>query len=277
MRPFRVMQMNFNNGARGRESMSEEGHLPNVEVRERTVIVTLDRPLRANRLESDDVMALYSLWSGLASDRSVNAIVLTARGKHFSSGFDLNEVVDEVDPTTSVAAFPKMIDALENLPQVTICALNGGVYGGATDLALACDFRFGVPSCEMFIPAARLGVQYFSGGLRRYVSRVGLNNAKRLLLLAEKFDADEMLSIGYLDRVVPSEQLMALALATAQQVDALAPLAVTGMKLALNAFAAGNVDEGAARAQEAAVFQSMDFKEGVAAWRQKRKPVFKGC
>nr|WP_050399828.1 enoyl-CoA hydratase/isomerase family protein [Bradyrhizobium embrapense] len=257
--------------------MSEEGHLPNVEVRERTVIVTLDRPLRANRLESDDVMALYSLWSGLASDRSVNAIVLTARGKHFSSGFDLNEVVDEVDPTTSVAAFPKMIDALENLPQVTICALNGGVYGGATDLALACDFRFGVPSCEMFIPAARLGVQYFSGGLRRYVSRVGLNNAKRLLLLAEKFDADEMLSIGYLDRVVPSEQLMALALATAQQVDALAPLAVTGMKLALNAFAAGNVDEGAARAQEAAVFQSMDFKEGVAAWRQKRKPVFKGC
>src|ERR1700758_4442165 len=95
-----------------------------------------------------------------------------------------------------------MVDRLEDLGVPTICRLNGGVYGGSTDLALACDFRIGVDTSEMFMPAARLGLHYYTSGIKRYVSRLGADNAKRLFLTAEKISAAEMLRIGYLTALV---------------------------------------------------------------------------
>src|ERR687893_246892 len=82
-----------------------------------------------------------------------------------------------------------MVDRLEAVRVPTIARLQGGVYGGATDLALACDFRIGHEGIEMVMPAGRLGVHYYASGLRRYVSRLGLNTAKRLFLTAERLDA----------------------------------------------------------------------------------------
>ena len=79
------------------------------------------------------------------------------------------------------SAFEAIVNRLEDLALPTICRLNGGVYGGSTDLALACDFRIGVDSGEMFMPAARLGLHYYKSGIMRYVSRLGVDNAKRLL------------------------------------------------------------------------------------------------
>src|SRR6185437_6620540 len=122
----------------------------------------------------------------------------------------------------------------------------GGVYGGSTDMALACDFRIGVDTCEMFMPAARLGLHYYKSGITRYVSRLGVDNAKKLFLTAEKIDAREMLRIGYLTAMLPAESFD-------QEVDRLAtvlagnaPLAMRGMKRAINEFARGELDEAAA-------------------------------
>ena len=100
-----------------------------------------------------------------------------------------------------------MVDRFERLRIPTICRLQGGVYGGPTDFALTADFRIGVAGMEMFMPAGRLGVHYYPGGLRRYVSRLGLNNAKRLFLTAEKLGAEELLRIGYLTQLVAAEAL----------------------------------------------------------------------
>ena len=138
-------------------------------------------------------------------------LVLTGTGKSFSSGFNIGRLgegaaEEEADAEADAdedAAFDRVTDRLERFVLPTICALNGGVYGGSTDLALACDFRIGVEGMAMFMPAARLGLHYYAGGLRRYVSRLGLNAAKRLFLQAQRVDTAELLRIGYLDEAVP--------------------------------------------------------------------------
>ena len=147
-----------------------------------------------------------------------------------------------------------MVNRLEALRVPTICRLQGGVYGGSTDLALACDFRIGHAGVEMFMPAGRLGVHYYEAGMRRYVSRLGLNAAKRLFLTAERIDAAEMLRIGYLTDLVPDEAGLDPAVdALAGRIAGLAPLAVQGMKRALNEIAHGALDVPALEARQVSV------------------------
>ena len=128
----------------------------------------------------------------------------------------------------------------------TICRLNGGVYGGSTDLALACDFRIGVDTAEMFMPAARLGLHYYKSGIERYVTRLGVDNAKKLFLTAQKISAPEMLRIGYLTAMVPMEMLDEEVDKLANILAGNAPVAMRGMKRAINEFARGKLDEDAA-------------------------------
>lgn len=261
--------------------MPEDSSAPLLTKEGATAIVTLRRPAHAHRLQQEDVIQLRSYWDLLRRDTAIRAVVLTSTGKYFSAGYDINSMPDisRSDPDGEVVEneFASMVDALEQLPQVTICALNGGVYGGATDLALACDFRYGVQACRMFIPAARLGLQYYLSGLRRCASRLGLDNAKRLFLLAEELDAEQMLAIGYLHRIIHPNELLPQALQTARQVESLAPLAISGMKAALNAIAKDCVDERAIRLAEVRTLHSIDIREGLTAWRDKRSPLFAGA
>ena len=91
---------------------------------------------------------------------------------------------------------------MESFPAPTICALNGGVYGGGVDLAMACDFRIGVQGMKMFVPPARLGIHYDPAGIARVVQRLGAQMARRVFLLAENFDDQALLDCGFLDYLV---------------------------------------------------------------------------
>ena len=164
-----------------------------------------------NRLQPDDLEALLHLFDRIEGDAALRVLVLTGTGRAFSAGYDLNSVaeraVSTVEQQSAGSAFEVVVNRLEDLGVPTICRLNGGVYGGATDLALACDFRIGTDGCEMFMPAARLGLHYYPSGIARYASRLGVDNAKKLFLTAEKIDAAEMLRIGYLTALVPADAL----------------------------------------------------------------------
>jgi len=169
-----------------------------------------------------------------------------------------------------------MVNALEDARPVTIALLQGGVYGGATDLALACDFRLGSTATEMFMPAARLGLHFYRRGLERYVSRLGVDQAKRLFLTAEKIDAREMQAIGFLTHLTSPDALHESAAQLAATLAAMAPLALLGMKKNLNRIARGTLDADDLRRDIERTAASRDLLEGRAAWAEKRPPRFSG-
>lgn len=242
-------------------------------------LVRLNRPAQHNRLEPADLAALVQIFDRVDAEPSVRALVITGTGKSFSSGFHIGALAERKEKTSSEDpdAFAKMVDRLETLRVPTIAALNGGVYGGSTDVALACDFRIGVPNVRMFMPAARLGIVYYPSGLRRYVTRLGLGAAKKMFLTADPIEADELLRVGYLDEVVPADQLMTRVEAMASSITANAPLAVWATKRALNQIAAGRLDMDELQAARKLCAGSADHQEGLKAWSEKRKPAFKGA
>ena len=251
---------------------------PQLEIRNGKATIRLNRPAQHNRLEPVDLRELRRMFDELGRDPEVRVLIITASGKSFSSGFHIGALADDpkaakdYDPD----AFEKMVNVLETMPTPTIASLNGGAYGGATDLALACDFRIGVEGMRMFMPAARLGIVYYEAGLRRYVTRLGLNAAKRLFLTGETVEADELLAMGFLTELVPANELDVRTDALASQIAANAPLAIAGNKLGLTAVASGTFDAEVHAVMRKRCADSDDHKEAVAAWGEKRRPVFKG-
>ena len=243
--------------------------------------IRLNRPAQHNRIEPADLAVLHEAFDRIDSDPAIRVLVIAGTGKSFSSGYHIGALIEHQTKENAAESrdensFERTVDRLEALRVPTIAALNGSVYGGSTDLALACDFRIGVEGMRMQMPAARLGIVYYPSGIERYVSRLGVAAAKRLFLTAEPIDAAEMLRISYLDTVVPAQELE-------QQVDALAaalasnaPLALTGLKHAINAAANGRLDRDDLQAVRTRCADSEDHAEALRAWAEKRKPVFRG-
>src|ERR1700712_863530 len=148
--------------------------------------IRLNRPKHLNRLQPDDLEALLSLFDRLEADPAIRVLVLTGTGRAFSAGYDLGSIAERAASApaeqTAGSAFEVVANRLEDLSMPTICRLNGGVYGGSTDLALACDFRIGVDTAEMFMPAARLGLHYYKSGIARHVTRLGAGNPQQPVL-----------------------------------------------------------------------------------------------
>jgi enoyl-CoA hydratase/carnithine racemase len=256
---------------------AETAGVPTLAVAGGRATITLNRPRQRNRIEPADLAELVRLFGQVDADPSLRVLVITGTGPAFSAGAHLGAMGDrEAQSAAANIDFGDMVSRLEQVRVPTIARLQGGVYGGATDLALACDFRVGHTGIEMFMPAGRLGVHYYESGLRRYVSRLGLNTAKRLFLTAEKLDAPELLRVGYLTHLVPPEQLDATVEALAGRIAEMAPLAVQGMKQALNEIGHGALDREALARRIAACKISEDLKEGLLSFKEKRKPVFQG-
>jgi enoyl-CoA hydratase len=251
---------------------------PVLELNGARATIRLNRPKHLNRLQADDLDVLLDLFGRIEADAAVRVVVLTGTGRAFSAGYDLNSVaeraVSAVEQLSAGSAFEMMVNRLEDLGVPTICRLNGGVYGGSTDLALACDFRIGVDTCEMFMPAARLGLHYYKSGIARYVTRLGVDNAKRLFLTAERIGAAEMLRIGYLTAVVPAEALDEEVDRLATLLAGNAPAAMRGMKRTINEFARGKLDGEAADRRHRESMRGEEIKEGIRAFSEKRPPRF---
>lgn len=242
--------------------------------------IWLRRPQVHNRIEPADIWTLLKLFDDVDANPSIRVLLIRSSGKTFSSGFDLgvlNGTRTDVELRDGPGGdFEAMVNRLEDLSLPTVAVIEGDVYGGAIDLALACDFRVGIEGMKLRMSAASLGIHYYGSGLRRYVSRLGLTNAKRLFFFALPVSGEELERIGFLDQVVSREAVEDAVRAMYATLSERAPLAVGGMKRILNAIARGEYDTDAARASMLACERSSDIKEGVAAWTEKRKPMFQG-
>lgn len=170
-------------------------------------------------------MALAEHITLINQSEQVLVLRLQPSGKYFCCGYDIGRL-----GATRSGGFDEVADALEEARPVTLAVLQGGVYGGATDLALACDLRLGTPAVDMFMPAARLGLHFYRRGLKRYLSRLGVDAAKRFFLTAEKIGAAEMKAIGFLTHLVSAEALDTSASRFPDTLAGMAPLALLGMK-----------------------------------------------
>lgn len=251
------------------------GGAPVVHIVGTRATIRLNRPEVHNRLEPGDVIALRDAVARIDANETVRVLIITGTGESFSSGFDLRALSEGGERRDRVD-FEAMADEIEHARPVTIARLNGPVYGGATDLALACDFRIGVDSARMFVPAAKFGLQYYGHGLQRWVSRCGIGAAKSVLLTGRALQSDEMVRIGYLDEAVPHDRLDVVVEALAASIEANAPLAVQGMKRMINDIARGDYDEMLSRDLGKRCRMSDDLKEGLAALEHKRPPQFNG-
>lgn len=249
------------------------GHAPQLTVAGSVARITLRRPRQANRLAVEDLDTLRGLLADVDANDAVRVLVLAGEGRHFCAGFDLG-ALGAVD---AGARFGELADALEAARPITIARLHGGAYGGAADLALACDFRLGAPAVEMFVPAARIGLHFYAGGLQRFVNRLGLSAAKQVLLAGRTFDAQALLDVGYLDQLLPDVATLDAALqALVDELLGMGPLALLPMKQHMNAIAAGRLDAARLQADIVRARDSADLVEGQAAWAGKRQALFKG-
>jgi enoyl-CoA hydratase/carnithine racemase len=240
--------------------------------------ITLNRPAQRNRLENGDLKALLAHFDVVNCDPAVRVLVLTANTAGqpkpvFCAGYDIGGF-DE--PGHGSSFFEEIPDALAALRPVTICALNGSVYGGATDVVLACDLRIGLQGIEWRMPATALGLHYYPSGLQRYVSRFGLAGAKRAFLTARPFSAKQLNAMGLFEALVTAEEWTETLLALVQDILALAPLAVQETKKSLREIETGQADVALLRERELMTSRSADFAEGRAAFAERRKPVFVG-
>lgn len=253
---------------------SPEPTTPALSVDGRIATIRLRNPAYANRLSPTDLAVITEHLATVNANPNVLVLKFIADGKYFCSGYDISSLAADTAPSSTY--FGDTIDLIEQARPVTIAAVNGGVYGGGTDLSLACDFRVGVPSANMFMPAAKLGLHFYPGGMVRYITRLGLNNAKKLFLTCEKIESTEMLEIGFLTEIVAPELLLTRVDVLSEQLAGMAPLALLGIKKHLNLIARGQVDQNEIRRAVAISEKSNDMKEGALAWKEKRSATFSG-
>jgi len=251
-------------------SMTNSDPILNIDGKVATI--TLSRPGAANRLNKSDLRVLRRHVATVNAESRIMVLRIQAAGKYFCAGYDLFSIED--DDGTGPDDFGDVMDQIEMARPVTIAAVNGGVYGGGTDLCLACDFRVGVPQAHMQMTALKLGIHLYKGGLERYVSRLGIDTAKRLLLTAEKIDAAAMLKLGVLTELVAPENLQERVHDLSETLRGLAPEVLFSVKKHLNGIAKAQLDT---KSLEADIHHSRhcpNAREGLLAWKEKRLPVY---
>jgi enoyl-CoA hydratase/carnithine racemase len=243
--------------------------------------IHLRRPAVHNRLEPDDVFRLGEMLEGLARRPELRVLVFRGRGPSFCSGINLKALGDGgTRPravTKALALFERLADLIEALPAPTLFVLNGPVYGGAIDMVLAGCFRIGVASTTFSVAAPSRGALYSPSGIARAANLLGASAARRLFILGQTLTAEELRAMGGIDQIGATADLSATAATLAEAICAKGPLPVRAAKRIINDAARGSFAAEAAKAMREAVSRSQDLAEGMAAWRERRPPRFKGC
>jgi len=242
--------------------------------------ITLNRPRFHNALTWAMYDGLIAICAQVASDPEVRAVIIRGAGdKAFASGTDIAQFAEVRNAAEGLAyetRLERAVGALEELNKPTLAAIEGYAVGGGAALALACDLRYGSASARIGVPIARtLGNCLSLANYARLLEAVGPGLTKELLFRARLATAEEAKGAGLLNEVVPEGQAYARALEVAVEIAEHAPLTIQVTKEALRRLQKkrAEIDGDDLIAQ---VYGSADFREGVAAFRERRKPRFRG-
>lgn len=230
-------------------------------------LIIIDRTSRRNALDHE---ALEQLLAAHTASASARVVVLTGAGGHFCAGADLTGVED----TGFTDLLREVLAALRDDPRPLVAAVEGVALGAGTQLAVACDLRVATHDARFGVPAARLGLMVDHWTIQRLSLLAGAGPARAMLLGAETYSGEEAERLGFVQRLGD----LAAALGWADEIAALAPLTLAGAKLALNRLEmpVGKGTDPEVHEAWVRAWASDDLHEGMAAFRERRRPVFHG-
>ncbi|MGC9196588.1 MAG: enoyl-CoA hydratase-related protein [Syntrophobacteraceae bacterium] len=246
-----------------------------------TSILKLNRPEVMNCLNFAMLRALSEKIQALQWDKEVRVIIVSGAGqKAFCAGADLKEraTLAEEEVRKFIFTLRELFTSIEYMNKPVIGAVNGIALGGGTELALTCDIRIASENATMGLTETRLAIIPGGGGTQRLPRIVGRAKAKELIFTGRRIDAQEALSIGLVNKVVPGDQLMEQCLEMAAMICEAGPIAITQAKYAINHGVEVDLRSGLAIESNAywVTIPTEDRTEGLTAFREKRKPVYKG-
>jgi enoyl-CoA hydratase/carnithine racemase len=246
--------------------------------------LTLNNPEKRNPLDHEVLDAIAATLPGLAEGIETRCLVITGSGGAFSAGYDIGAIPEqsfERDAEALVAhPFHAAMDAVSAHPYPVLAAINGHCFGGGLELAVRCDLRICAAGAKLGMPPAKLGLIYGHTGLERFIDVIGVARTKELFLTGRDLSAERAEQIGLVNEVVDDDRFEAGSLELAAVIAASAPLSMAGNKRAIETLA--RFPRLTAAQEEELVelrrscFASEDFREGIRAFAEKRKPRWRG-
>jgi enoyl-CoA hydratase/carnithine racemase len=246
--------------------------------------IRIDNPERRNALDHEILDAIAETVPTLDRGIELRCLMITGAPPVFSAGYDIATIPSDTferDAEALVAhPFPAALEAIVAHPWPTMAAINGHCLGGALELAISCDLRICAAGAKLGMPPAKIGLVYGHTGLRKFLDTIGLPRTKELFLTGRNLSAARAERIGLVNEVVEDEEIEAAGLRLASEIAVAAPLSTRGNKRVIDVLAANPVLSSAQEEElvelRRACFGSADFREGVRAFAEKRRPVWTG-
>lgn len=258
--------------------------MENIKVKEENGIsvICIDRPKSLNALNTQTLKELGQIINDISERKDIYTVIITGSGeKAFVAGADITEMKSKsaIEGREMAKLAQKVFSNIENMPQVVIAAVNGYALGGGCELSMSCDIRLASTNAKFGQPEVGLGIIPGFAGTQRLPRLVGKGIAKELIFTTDMIDAKEAYRIGLVNKVYEPEELMEKTIELAQKIMKKGLFAVSLAKSAINNGL--NMDTESAYAFEADLFglcfSTDDQTEGMSAFIEKRKALFKGC
>jgi enoyl-CoA hydratase len=239
--------------------------------------ITFNRPKALNALNSQLITEMNAALDAFQADPAVAVIVLTGSEKAFAAGADIREMKDKTFEQVKAENFLDDWDHINTIRKPLIAAVAGFALGGGCEYALACDIILAADTAKFALPEVTLGIIPGGGGTQRLAHAIGKARAMEMILTGRMIDAAEAGKVGLVSRVVPAEKLMDEAMAVAEKIAGFSQPVIAAAKESVRAAFEQPLSEGLRheRALIHAMFALDDQKEGMAAFLDKRKPVFR--
>ena len=248
------------------------------EVKESVGLLTLNRPEVLNALNREMAEEIVAALEHFDKDETVRVIVIAGSGRAFAAGADINEMVNDDAIRMELLNQFAVWDRISLVKKPLLAAVHGMALGGGFELALSCDLIFVSEKVQLGFPEVKLGVMPGAGGTQRLTKAMGKAKALEWLWLGDTMDAKEALHYGVINRIIPEEVLLEEVLAFAAKLAKQAPLSLRLIKEAVNKAVDTSIYEGMQfeRKNFYLLFSSLDQKEGMRAFMEKRLPEFEG-
>lgn len=248
------------------------------EIRGRVGLITLNRPKALNALNPTLMRELMDALEAFDAVENVGAMVVAGNERVFAAGADIKEMAEATEEQMRHSPFIGSFDRIRNIRKPVIAAVSGWALGGGCELAMSCDMIVASEKAKFGQPEVTIGVIPGAGGTQRLTRAVGKALAMEMVLNNRTLSAAEALGFGLINRVAPVESFLDEALSLAEQIAGRAPVAVRAGKEAVNAAFEGALTDGLSTEKELfySLFSTVDQKEGMGAFIEKRKPNWQG-